>query len=253
MLNLRKIHKSQLFQTMAEQAKQLTAILNSSIGKKVLMSLTGLFLCFFLLNHLYTNLLLYKPLFNEADGGASFNQASHELVTSILVRTVEIVLFASIIFHVLQAIRLTMANKKARPVGYESGAKAKASWISKNMGLTGSVILFFLIVHLYNFFLPYRITGEVGGDSGITLAKQVTLALANPLYSGFYLVGTLLLGLHLSHGFQSAFQTLGLNNKKYESILKIAGNAYAVLVTVGFMSFPVMFYFNILGCADKIQ
>jgi succinate dehydrogenase / fumarate reductase cytochrome b subunit len=238
---------------MAGQANQLTAILDSSIGKKVLMSLTGLFLCFFLLNHLYTNLLLYKPLFNGADGGASFNEASHALVTSILVRMVEIVLFASIILHVVQAIRLTVANKKARPIGYESGSKAKAGWISKNMGLTGSVILFFLIVHLYNFFLPYRITGEVGGDSGITLAKQVTLALANPFYSGIYLVGTFLLGLHLSHGFQSAFQTLGLNNNKYESLIKSAGYVYAVLVTVGFMSFPVMFYFNILGCADKIQ
>lgn len=238
---------------MATSAAKLSSVLNSSIGKKVLMSLTGLFLCFFLLNHLYTNLLLYAPLFNPEDAGSSFNKASHELVTSILVRTVEIVLFASIIFHVVQAIRLTIANRKARPVGYESGSKAKAGWISKNMGLTGSIILFFLIVHLYNFFLPYRITGEVGGDSGITLAKQVTLALANPIYSGLYIIGTLLMGMHLSHGFQSAFQTIGLNNKKYETILKAVGNGYAVLVTVGFISFPIMFYFNILGIADKIQ
>jgi len=217
------------------------------------MAASGLFLCIFLLEHLYTNILLYKPLFDEADGGQAFNAASNEMVHNILIRIVEIVLFAAIIFHVVQAIRLTIANNKARPVKYASGAKAKTSWISKNMGLTGSVILFFIVVHLYNFFVPYRVTGHVGHGGGETLAYEVTEALTNPIYAGLYLVSVILIGLHVSHGLQSAFQTVGLNNKKYAPVLKGIGNAYAVLITVGFASFPIMFYFNILGIADKIQ
>lgn len=217
------------------------------------MAATGLFLCIFLLEHLYTNILLYKPLIDDTDGGRAFNTASNEMVHSIFIRTVEIVLFASIIFHVVQAIRLTAANKKARPVGYASGAKAKTAWISKNMGLTGSIILFFIVVHLYNFFVPYRVTGHVGHGTGETLAYEVTEALTNPFYAALYLVSVILIGLHVSHGLQSAFQTVGLNNKKYAPVLKAVGNVYAWLIIIGFGSFPIMFYFNILGIADKIQ
>lgn len=218
-----------------------------------MMAASGLFLCIFLLEHLYTNILLYKPLIDSTDGGQAFNNASHDMVHSILIRTVEFVLFAAIIFHVVQAIRLTVENKKARPVGYASGAKARTAWISKNMGLTGSIILFFIVVHLYNFFVPYRVTGHVGHEGGETLAYEVTEALTNPFYAGLYLISVILIGMHVSHGLQSAFQTAGLNNKKYAPALKTVGNIYAILITVGFGSFPVMFYFNILGIADKIQ
>ncbi len=242
---------------MAVSTAKISAVVNSSIGKKVMMALTGLFLAFFLANHLYTNLLLYKPLFDPADGGKAFNEASHALVTSLLIRVVEVVLFGSIIFHVVQAIRLTRENKKARPVSYGSGSKAKTSWVSKNMGLTGSVILFFLIVHLYNFFLPYRIEGTVGGiepvGDKITLAKSVALALQNPWYAGIYLVSVVLIGMHLSHGIRSGFQSIGLNNTKYDTLLGKIAIGYSALITVGFASFPVMFYFNIMGVADLIK
>jgi succinate dehydrogenase / fumarate reductase cytochrome b subunit len=238
---------------MAGNTAKLSIVLNSSIGKKVLMAASGLFLCIFLLEHLYTNILLFKPLIDPADGGQAFNQASHEMVHNILIRTVEFILFGAIIFHVVQAIRLTIDNKKARPVGYASGSKAKTSWISKNMGLTGSIILFFIVVHLYQFFLPYRVTGEVGGDTPYTLAYQVSQALTNPIYAALYLVSVILIGLHVSHGLQSGFQTIGLNNKKYAPVWKAIGYGYAVLITVGFASFPIFFYFNIMGIADKIQ
>lgn len=217
------------------------------------MAASGLFLCIFLLEHLYTNILLYKPLIDAADGGRAFNEASNEMVHNILIRTVEFILFGAIILHVIQAVRLTVANKKARPVGYGSGSKSQASWISKNMGLTGSIILFFIIVHLCQFFVPYRVTGEVGHGTSVTLAREVTEALTNPYYAALYLVSVILLGMHVSHGLQSGFQTIGLNNKKYAPALKAVGNLYATLILVGFASFPVMFYFNILGIADKIQ
>lgn len=239
---------------MAGNTAQLSVVLNSSIGKKVLMAATGLFLCIFLLEHLYTNILLYKPFFDEADGGAAFNEASHAMVHNILIRTVEFVLFGSIIFHVVQAIRLTLANKKARPVGYAVPTKAKTTWISKNMGLTGSIILFFIVVHLYQFFVPYRITGEVGNEGQVyTLAQCVVSALTNPWYAALYLVSIVLIGSHVSHGLRSALQSVGLNNNKYTPLLGIVAEAYAILITLGFASFPIIFYFNIGGIVDKFN
>lgn len=238
---------------MAGNTAKLSLVLNSSIGKKVLMAATGLFLCVFLLEHLYTNILLFKPFIDDADGGSAFNQASHDMVHSIFIRTVEIVLFASIIFHVVQAIRLTIDNKKARPVGYASGSKARTSWVSKNMGLTGSFILFFIVVHLWQFFTPYRISGTVGNDNPVTLAKSVSDALTNPIYAALYLISVILIGMHVSHGLQSGFQSLGLNNKKYAATWKAIGYGYAALITIGFSAFPIIFYFNIGGIADLIK
>lgn len=217
------------------------------------MAASGLFLCIFLLEHLYTNLLLFKPLIDSSDHGDAFNQASVDMVHNILIRIVEVILFASIIFHVVQAIRLTLQNKKARKVGYASGSKAKTTWISKNMGLTGSVILFFIVVHLWQFFTPYRVTGTVGHDTPTTLAKAVSDALTNPVYAGLYLVSVILIGMHVSHGLQSGFQTIGLNNKKYAPIWKGVGYGYAALITIGFAAFPIIFFFNLGGIAQLIK
>lgn len=222
---------------------QIAAILNSSIARKYTMALTGLFLVTFLFKHLYTNLLLYK-----GDGGLAFNQASHELVTSIFIRIVEVVLFASIFIHIFQAYSLTRDNSNARPVKYEVNGVSKTSdWFSRNMGLTGSVILFFIVVHLYNFFLPYRITGEVGDGASLTLAQSVVAALRNPAYAIIYLISTTILGFHLNHGFHSAFQSLGFNNKEYAPILKLGSIAVAIIFTLGFGSFPVLIYTGICG------
>jgi len=222
---------------------QLATILNSSIAKKYTMALTGLFLITFLLNHLYTNLLIFA-----GDGGVAYNEASHNMVTSVFIRIVEVVLFAAIILHVFQALSLTRDNSKARPIKYAvSGVSDTSDWFSRNMGLTGSLILFFLVVHLYNFFLPYRITGEVGDGAALTLSQSVVVALRNPIYAGLYLISVIFLGFHLNHGFQSAFQTLGFNDKKYTPVLKLAGTGLAVLFTVGYASFPILIFSGICG------
>lgn len=216
----------------------MNKFLSSSIGKKTVMAATGLFLCVFLVEHLYTNLHLYW-----GDGGKEFNEMSHSMVHSIFIRIVEVVLFAAIIIHVVQATVLTKKNSDARPVKYAiDGASMTSSWISRNMGLTGSVIFFFIVVHLYNFFLPYRITGEVGHDGQMTVAEKCAEALGNPVYAGLYLVAVLIMAYHISHGFASGFQTLGLNNKKYTPIWKMASNGFAILMGVGFASFPIIFY-----------
>lgn len=214
--------------------------LTSSIGKKVTMAATGLFLCLFLVEHLYGNVLLF---FN--DGGAAFNEYSHDAVRNILIRIIEIFLFASIILHVIQAIIITRDNNKARPVKYAVATSSEgSSWFSRNMGITGSVIFFFIVIHLYHFFLPYRIT-EMPGK--ITLAQSVRVAFQNPIYVGIYVVGVTFLFFHLLHAFRSAFQTLGLNNKKYTPVWGAIGMGFAWLMYIGFASFPILFYFGIAG------
>lgn len=216
----------------------MNKFLTSSLGKKAVMATTGLFLCLFLVEHLYTNVHIFY-----GDGGAEFNEASHYMTHSLIIRIIEIVLFAAIILHVVQAIILTKQNNDARPVKYAISAGTQTSpWISRNMGLTGSVIFFFIVVHLYNYFVPYRITGEVGGEGQMTLAQKTAEALANPFYAGLYLVSVIILAWHIGHGFKSAFQSLGLNNKKYTPILNITSKAFAVLLGLGFASFPILFY-----------
>jgi len=212
----------------------------SSIGKKVVMACTGLFLCLFLIEHIYGNVLLYAN-----DGGAAFNEYSHSMAHSLIIRIVEILLFASIILHVLQAIVITSDNNKARPIKYAvSTSTAGSSWFSRNMGITGSVIFFFIVIHLYNFFIPYRIIGLAGNQN---LAMITKAAFQNPYYVGIYVVGVTFLFFHLLHAFRSAFHTLGLNNKKYTPVWKIAGMIFAWVMWLGFISFPILFYFGIAG------
>ena len=208
------------------------------------MAATGLFLCAFLVEHLYGNLLLF---FN--DGGEAFVEYSHDAVRSILIRSIEVVLFAAIILHVVQAITLTKQNSDARPVKYAAYKVGEtSSWFSRNMGLTGSLIFFFIVVHLWHFFVPYRITDTVGGEGQINVAQAVKEAFQNGWYVWLYVFSTLILAFHLNHGFQSAFRSLGLNNKLYAPVLSITGSIFAYgVVFAGFASIPVLFYFGIAG------
>lgn len=218
-------------------------IFYTSVGRKLLMALTGLFLVLFLLEHLYGNLQLYKM-----DGGKAFNEYGEFLVGNIIIRTVEYVLFFSIIAHIIDALYITQQNKKARPVGYAVSHQAQNStWFSRNMGLTGTIILVFLVVHLKTFFVTHRF-----GHPETSMAYDVASAFQSNWYAALYLVSMVLLGAHLNHGFQSAFQTIGWNNHKYRVAIKTAGTLIALLFMVGFASFPVMFYFDIFGVASNI-
>lgn len=214
--------------------------LTSSVGKKVVMAATGLFLCVFLIEHLYGNVLLY---FN--DGGAAFNEYSHDAVRNILIRIIEIFLFIAIVVHVIQAIIITRENNMARPVKYAVSTSTEgSSWFSRNMGITGSVVFFFISIHLYHFFLPYRITSLPGG---ITLAQSVKIAFQNPIYVAIYVAGVTFLFFHLVHAFRSAFHTLGLSNKKYIPVWGMVGKGFAWIMYIGFVSFPILFYLGIAG------
>lgn len=216
----------------------LQKLFSISVIRKFAMALTGLFLCLFLVEHLIGNLLLYK-----GDNGETFEAYSKFMAGNMIIRALEIVLFAAILFHIIDAIVLTMQNKKARPVEYKVNKPSKnSSWFSRNMGLSGSVIFIFLILHLRTFFVEHRIL-----EPQETMYMSVVNAFQQWWYSAIYLIAMVLLAAHLNHGFQSAFQSLGLNNKKYAPILKNVSTWFAILISLGFASFPIVFYFNILG------
>lgn len=215
----------------------------TTVGRKILMALTGLFLLLFLFEHLYTNLLLYK-----IDEGHSYNDFSEFLAGNIIIRTIEYVLFASIIIHVIDALLLTYTNRKARPVGYAVNHQAQnSSWFSRNMGMTGVIILIFLVIHLKTFFVPHRL-----GTPENSMAYDVAYAFQSNWYAAFYLISMVLLGAHLNHGIQSALATLGVSNMKYRKTIRAGGTLLSLIFMIGFASFPVVFYFDLFGIASNI-
>ncbi len=215
----------------------------TSVGRKFIMAMTGLFLCAFLVEHLYGNLQLYK-----LDGGKAFNEYTEFMTGNLLIRTVEYILFIGIIIHALDGFMLTLANRRARPVRYAVNRQSQNStWFSRNMGLTGSIIFVFFIIHLREFFFAHRFGGATE-----SMAVSVANAFSTAWYAAIYLVAMVVLGAHLNHGFSSAFQTMGLNNHKYMKNLKYAGTLFAMVMMIGFASFPVMFYFNLFNISTNI-
>jgi len=223
----------------------ITKTLTSSIGRKLIMSLTGLFLCSFLVVHLVGNLQLFKH-----DHGVAFNTYSHFMGTNPIIRTLEWGLVLGFGFHIYESIALTRRNKAARGHGYAQWkAEQNSEWTSRNMGILGSIILIFLIVHLYNLFWRARFGGleKVGGDNLETrdydnLYMAVVSSFHVWWYVLLYVAAQLSLGYHLWHGFRSGFQTLGLNHRKYMPVIKYAGYAFAVVVAAGFAAMPLYFY-----------
>lgn len=214
-------------------------LFSSSLGRKMVMGITGLFLSSFLLVHLAGNL----ALFDSVNGQETFNAYTAFMSTNGLIKVMEIVLFLGIIAHVVDAIMLTKANNKARPVKYAMDKK-QSSWYSRNMGLTGSLILAFLVLHLATYFVTYKF-GEPSLDANgmKDMYTIVVDSFKQPWYTLVYIVCLIVLGMHLNHGFQSAFQTLGLNHSKYTPIIKKAGTIFSILITIGFLSFPIYFGF----------
>ena len=220
-----------------------TKTFSSTVGRKIVMSITGLFLCSFLVIHLIGNLQLLS-----SDGGDAFNTYSAFMSTNKVIRVMEIVLVLGFLFHIYDAIVLTRRNKAARPIGYaNSHPEENSTWSSRNMGLLGTVILVFLIIHLYNFFVPARFGGldtvMVGEEEYDNLYLEVVAAFNNPIYVAIYVLSMIALAYHLIHGFQSAFQTLGLDHKKYTPFIQKFGYAFSVIICLGFALIPLYFFF----------
>ncbi len=212
----------------------------SSIGKKVIMGLTGLFLVSFLVVHVGINSLIYAN-----DNGETFNAGAHFMAHNPLIRVMEIVLFAGLILHAVQAIILTMENKKARPVAYAmTNGAANSSWYSRSMALLGILLLMFLVVHLGNFWVPTK-QALMANEEHNTF-ENLKAVFSQWYFVVIYLIGVFALCYHLLHGFQSAFQSLGLNHKKYTPAIKKIGIWFSIIVCLLFASMPVTMFLGII-------
>ncbi|MEJ7557258.1 MAG: succinate dehydrogenase cytochrome b subunit [Pedobacter sp.] len=213
---------------------------SSSIGKKLIMGITGLFLILFLIVHCFVNALIF---FN--DGGLTFNIGAHFMSGNWVIRAGEIVLFIGLLAHIYQGYRLKYLNNKARPIKYAAfQGSANSKWYSRSMGLLGTLLLIFLIVHLANFWVVSRFTGipTVDANGHEDLYAVMIQTFQELWVVVLYTLAMASLCYHLLHGFASAFQTLGWNHKKYNAITKNVGIWYSIIISVVFAAMPIAIY-----------
>ncbi|MBY0245134.1 MAG: succinate dehydrogenase cytochrome b subunit [Sphingobacteriaceae bacterium] len=220
----------------------LSKAFSSSIGKKVIMGITGLFLISFLLVHCFLNAFVF---FN--DNGLMFNIGAHFMATNWFIRAMEFVLMGGLLLHIVQGARLTFQNNAARPVKYAvANGQANSKWYSRSMGLLGTLLLIFLIVHLGNFWVVSRFTGipthDANGHEDLYAVMKKTFE--NVWLVALYALSMISLGYHLLHGFSSAFQTMGWNHKKYTPLIKCIGLWFSILIPLLFAIMPIAMYFN---------
>lgn len=215
-------------------------LMQSSVGRKMVIAFTGLFLCSFLLVHLYINIhLLPIPGFS-ADNGATFGKLAEFMADTLIIRILEVGLFLGFLMHAGIAIRQNIMNKMAKPVGYKIDAQnLSSSWFSRNMALFGLVILLFLILHLYHIYL----TNKFMNPAGLSLYEITTQVLSDQLYAVIYLVALIALGAHLKHGFQSAFQTFGCITPKSKHFINLVAVFFWLIVPILFATQPIYFAF----------
>jgi len=217
------------------------ALTYSSVTKKIIMALAGLFLISFLIVHLSINLLLLFDSSRE-----SFNIAARFMATNPVIQVMQIVLFGGFILHILVGIILQIQNWMARPTRYKIEGYSQSSFFSKFMIHTGAVILAFLVIHLFNFFFKAKfgempevmIDGTLMEDMGLLVIEKFK----EFPYVLMYLVWLLFLGFHLDHAFHSALQSLGLNHSKYTPLAFGLSRALAILIAGGFILIPVVIY-----------
>lgn len=214
----------------------------SSIGKKLVMGFTGLFLILFLVVHVTINSMIFLN-----DGGEGFNAVAHFMSHNIIVRILELGLFAGLILHIVQGLMLTSSNNSKRGVRYAvSAASTNSPWYSRSMGLLGSLILIFLVVHLANFWAPARVDLYLKGDPEVNQFADMKDVFSQWYFVVIYLAGVISLFWHLYHGFQSAFQTFGLRTGRYYPMLKWAGAAYSVIVCTLFALMPILLFTKVI-------
>lgn len=223
----------------------------SSIGKKLVMGLTGLFLITFLIIHASINSCIFADLFDPTDNGEMFNRAAHFMGASVLIRILEIGLFAGFLVHIIQGYAVEAKNLSRRGKGYQVNMGNKGSkWYSRTMGLLGTLLLLFLIMHISHFWVPSRITGLPEAEYDPThhdLFSRMITVFQNPLIVVLYLLGVISLAWHLMHGFQSAFRTIGIYNNRYLIMIKNLGVWFSVFISIVFALMPISIYFGWIG------
>ena len=216
----------------------------SSIGQKAVMGITGLFLVVFLIVHLIGNLQLLVD-----DGGRLFNVYAEFMTTNPIIKTISYTLYASILIHAVQGILLAIKNRRARGgLKYAVKTTATTNIAARNMAIIGTIVFIFILIHMYQFWLQTKLDAleYVKYDDYDVAVKNlyepVTYVFSLWYFVAFYIFSMILLAFHLYQGFQSAFQTFGLNHKKYTPLIKVIGTVYAVLVPLGFAIIPLFFY-----------
>jgi succinate dehydrogenase / fumarate reductase cytochrome b subunit len=252
---------------------------NSSLGKKLIMALTGLFLCTFLIVHVGGNLLLFSN-----DGGYGFNVYANFLTHFPPIEVIAYLLYLSILVHALYAIVVTIGNRKARPIKYAAASKSPTSFSSQNMGLLGSILFLFIVIHMCDFWYNYKYTNTVAfkeyhtnlttgvtsvvdytpvnaefehsvtynGDEEIVRVKDLHARVQNSFshlwYVALYVIALGALSFHLLHGFQSAFRTAGWVHRKYTPAVEFVGTwFFAVIIPLAFALMPIVYYFQSLS------
>lgn len=223
----------------------------STIGQKFVMALTGIFLILFLIVHVGLNACIWAN-----DGGEMFNTGANFMASMLVIRIMEVGLFLGIIIHAVQGLVLAGYNNSRREIGYaidygERGSK----WYSRSMGLLGTLVLLFLIIHIYQFWVPSRLGGmwnvrplqEIDYSNGLgkqyhNLYAEMIDVFQNPVVVILYVLGCISLAYHLMHGFESAFRTLGLHNNRYLKSLRYIGRGFSIIVCLAFAMMPISIY-----------
>lgn len=217
-----------------------SALLKSSIAKKVAMALSGLFLILFLAQHFFINM-------TSVFSSDTFNSISHFMGNNPLVQfVIQPILIVGVIFHFIMGFVLTLKNSSARPIGYvKNNGAANSSWPSRNMIISGSVILAFLGLHFYDFWVPEMVYKYVAFNplDETRYFPELVHKFESPVRTGLYCISFVLLSLHLWHGFNSSMQSVGFNNK-YSVALHKLGYAFAIVVPFGFIFIALFHHFN---------
>jgi succinate dehydrogenase / fumarate reductase cytochrome b subunit len=211
-------------------------LFTSSIGKKILMALTGFFLIIYLIVHASLNSLIFVN-----DSGETFNKAAYFMLHNYFVRFLEIGLFAVFVLHIIQGLLLWQQNKAARKIGYKVQKYPKEiKWYSRYMGWLGTFVLLFLVMHLYHFWASTKNELYFHGPV-VDLYQEMKTVFTNPVWFVLYMIGLVSLLFHLLQGFQSAFQTFGINHRRWVYIIKGIGVIYSVVICLLFASMPIAF------------
>lgn len=208
----------------------------SSIGKKFVMAFTGFFLITYLIIHASINAMIFYD-----DGGVTFNRAATFMSHNFFIRFMEIGLFAGFLLHIIQGLVLWKQNRAARKIRYKkSDLPSNIKWYSWSMGLLGTFLLLFLVMHLYHFWAGTKNELYFHGAQ-VNLYLEMKEIFTDPLLFTLYMAGLVSLLFHLLQGFQSAFQTFGINHRRWTPIIKGIGIFYSVAICILFAFMPISF------------
>lgn len=220
----------------------MSKYLSSTIGRKQIVGITGLLLCIFLLLHVSGNLIMFFS-------AKAYNLYGHAMTSNPFIYVAELGLCVLFLGHMTQAIYLSVKNKLARPTAYVVVAKGekKTPIVTQFMWQQGVIILVFVVLHLITFKYGTIYMVDYNGVEVRDLFRLIVEVFQSPVYVAWYVVALIVLGLHLSHGFQSTFKTLGFNHPKYEPKIKLAGNLFTAFVAIGFIIQPLYVFFIYKG------